>query len=39
MWIDSRFTFSMRKTGCPNFVQVVDYSIFKRMDHCLKKET
>ena len=24
------------KLGWPNFVQVLDYSIFKSVDHCLK---
>ena len=24
------------KKGCPNFVQVLDCSIFKSVDHCLK---
>ena len=24
---------------CPSFVQVLDYSIFKGVDHCLKWET
>ena len=27
------------KLGCPNFVQVLGYSIFKSVDHYLKYET
>ena len=27
------------KLGWPNFAQVLDYGIFKSVDHCLKKET
>ena len=24
------------KLQCPNFVQILDYAIFKGVDHCLK---
>ena len=27
------------KLGCPNFVQVLNYGIFKSVDHYLKQET
>ena len=27
------------KLRCPNFVEVLDYSIFKNLDICLKYET
>ena len=32
----SRFTLVWGKLWCPNFVQDLDYSIFKSVDHCLK---
>ena len=27
------------KLGCCNFVQVLDYSTFEGVDHCLKQDT
>ena len=31
-----RFSLVWGKVWCANFVQVLDYSIFKGVDHCLK---